>query len=80
MSQMGCFIFGFWSKGMQGDPEASVLRSERQSKVSDSAATKQRFQLKKVHQERKSDQKVDKDEEDKAWCQTTQVHDIIQVW
>ena len=77
---MGCFVFVFWSKGIQGDPEAAVLRSEWQSKVSDSAATKQRFQLKKVHQERKSDREVDKDEEDDAGCQRTWVHGIIQAW
>lgn len=46
VSQMGCFIFGYWSKGIQGDLEASVVRSEWQSNVRDCPTTKQGFQLK----------------------------------
>ena len=43
----GCFIFGFWSKGIPGDPGmAAGFTSDSQSKGSDSASLEQGFQVK----------------------------------
>ena len=44
---MGHFIFCFWSKGIQGDPETSQVRGGWQNNVTHSTSTKQELQWKK---------------------------------
>lgn len=78
-SQMGCSIFAFWYTGIQGDPEASVFRSEWKSNGSDSASTKWRFQLKEhIRRERPGWRGKTRMKKKKEWRQRTWVHEVIQ--
>ena len=78
-TQMGSSIFAFWSTGIQGDPEASVFKSEWQSNVSDSASTKWRFQLKEyIRRERPGWRGKTRMKRKKEWHQRTWVHEVIQ--